>query len=67
MKTEEMSFQVSLENCQGLSIPDRVGTGLSFHQPGTVNENFLESEFVPLRDGTTRRRSLTDLRLLEGM
>ncbi len=22
MKTEEMSFQVSLENCQGLSIPD---------------------------------------------
>ncbi len=25
MITEEMSFQVSLENCQGLSIPDRGG------------------------------------------
>ncbi len=25
MKTEEMSFQVSLENCQGFSIPDRGG------------------------------------------
>ncbi len=23
MKTEDMSFQVSLENCQGLRIPDR--------------------------------------------
>ncbi len=25
MKTEQMRFQVSLENCQGLSIPDRGG------------------------------------------
>jgi len=25
VKTEEMSFQVSLENCQGLSIPDGGG------------------------------------------
>ncbi len=25
MKTEEMSFEVSLENCQGLSIPDGGG------------------------------------------
>ncbi len=25
MKMEDMSFQVSLENCQGLSIPDRGG------------------------------------------
>ncbi len=41
--------------------------GSSFHQPGTVNENVLESDFVPLCDGTTRRRSLADLRLLEGM
>ncbi len=57
---EEMSFQVSLENCQ-----DRVGS--SFHQPGTVNENVLESYIVPLCDGTTRCRSLTDLRLLDGM
>ncbi len=31
--------------------------GRSFHQPGTVNENVLESDFEPLCDGTTRRRS----------
>ncbi len=30
-----------------------------------VNENILESDFVPLCDGTTRCRSLADLRLLE--
>ncbi len=53
---EEMSFQVSLENCQGSSIPD-----------GVNGENVLESDFVPICDGTTRLRSLTDLRLLEGM
>ncbi len=41
--------------------------GQSFHQPRTVNENVLESDFVRLCDGTTRRRSLADLRLLEGM
>ncbi len=45
----------------------QVGVGRSFHQPGTVNENVLESDFEPLCDGTTRRRSLADLRLLEGM
>ncbi len=44
--TEEMSFQVSLENCQGFSIPD--GVGSSFHQSGTGNENVPESDFVPL-------------------
>ncbi len=60
-----MSFQVSLEHCQGLSI--LIGVGSSFHQPGTVKENVLESDFVPLCDGTTRRSLLTDLRLLEGM
>ncbi len=43
------------------------GGGGSFHQPGTVNENVLESDFQPLCDGTTRRRSLADLRLLQGM
>ncbi len=61
--TEEISFQVLLENGQGLSIPDEG----SFHQPGTVNENVLESDFVPLYDSTTRRCSLADLRLLEGI
>ncbi len=39
---EEMSFQVSLENCQYSAIQMTVGR--SFHQPGTVNgeerENF---------------------------
>ncbi len=65
VKTEEMSFQVSFENCQGLSIPD--GGGKSFHQPGTLNENILEGDFVPLCDGTTRHRTLADLRLLEGL
>ncbi len=43
------------------------GVGRLFHHPGMVNENVLESDFEPLCDGTTRRRSLADLRLLEGM
>ncbi len=42
----------------------RMGLGRSFHQPVTVNENILESDFVPLCDDTTRQ---ADLRLLEGM
>ncbi len=33
------------------------GVGSSFHQPGTVNEKVLESDFVPLFDGTTKRCS----------
>ncbi len=45
----------------------RIGVGSSFHQSGTVNENGLERDFVPLCDGTTRCRSLADLRLLEEM
>ncbi len=45
----------------------RIGVGRLFHHPGMVNENVLESDFEPLCDGTTRRRSLADLRLLEGM
>ncbi len=44
-----------------------IGVGRLFHHPGTVNENVLESDFEPLYDCTTRRRSLADLRLLEGM
>ncbi len=62
---ERDEFQLLLEDWQGSSGPD--GGGSSFHQPGTVNENVLESDFEPLCDGTTRRRSLADLRLLEGM
>ncbi len=49
-----MSFQLLLE---GKIIP----------AARNVNENVLESDFEPLCDGTTRRRSLADLRLLEGM
>jgi len=41
--------------------------GRSFHQQGTANENVLESDYVPLSEGTTRCCSLTDPRLLEGM
>ncbi len=37
--------------------------GSSFHQPGMVDENVLESDVVPLCDGTTKallaRRSQT--------
>ncbi len=44
-----------------------MGVGRSFHQPEMVNENVLESDFEPLCDGTTRCRSLADLRLLDGM
>ncbi len=57
-----MSFQLLLEDRQGSSIPDGGG---KIHQPGMVNENALESYFEPLCDGTTRHRSLADLRLLE--
>ncbi len=39
----------------------------SLHQPGMVNENVLEIDFEPLCDGTMRRHSLADLRLLEGL
>ncbi len=38
-----------------------MGVGSSFHQPGTVNENALESDFVPVCDGTMRRRSLAEI------
>ncbi len=63
--TEEMSFECRLKIDRDPVF--RMGVGSSFHQPGTVNENVLESDFVPLCDGTMRRRSLADLRLLEGM
>ncbi len=62
---EEISFQVSLEGVRDSAF--RMGVGRSFHQPGTVNKNVLESDFVPLCDGTMRLRSLADLRLLEGI
>ncbi len=65
---ERDEFQLSLvrdaENCKKSAF--WIGVGRSLHQPRTVNENVLESDFVPLCDGSMRRRSLADLRLLEG-
>ncbi len=55
MKTEEM-FRCRLKIVRDSAL--RIGVGSSFHQSGTVNENVLERDFVPLCDGTTRRRSL---------
>ncbi len=43
------------------------GMGTSFHQPGMVKENVLESDFVLLCGGTMAQCSLVDLRLLEVM
>ncbi len=40
--------------------------GRSFHQMGTVNEKVSGSDFVPLWDGTTKRRSLAERKLLDG-
>ncbi len=59
-----MSFQLLLEDRDPAF---RIGVGRSFYQPRMVKENVLESDFEPLSDGTMRRRSLADLRLLEGM
>ncbi len=57
--TEEMSFRLTIVRDSAF----RMGVGSSFHQPGTVNENVLESDFVPLCDGTTRHR-FADLRVV---
>ncbi len=40
--------------------------GRSFHQMGTVNVKVCESDFVPLWDGTIKRWSLAERKLLEG-
>ncbi len=39
--------------------------GRSFHQEGTVNVKVCESDLVPLWDGTIKRRSLAERKLLE--
>ncbi len=44
----------------------RIELGRSFHQMGTVNEKVSESAFVPVWDGTVKRRSLAECKLLEG-
>ncbi len=58
-----MSFQLLVDRDPAF----RIGVGSSFHQPGVVNENVLESDFDTYCDGTTRHRSLVDIRLLEWM
>ena len=40
--------------------------GSSFHQEGTFNLKVCESDIVPLWDGTIKRRSLAEHKLLEG-
>ncbi len=44
----------------------RIEVGRSFYQLGTVQEKVRESDLVPLWDGTTRRHSLAERKLLEG-
>ncbi len=39
--------------------------GKSFHQEGTFNVKVSECDFVPLWDGTIKRRSLAERKLLE--
>ncbi len=41
----------------------RIELGRSFHQMGTVNEKIIESDFVPLWDGTIMCRSLAERKL----
>ncbi len=64
---ERDEFSVVAWRLTGIQQSGWGGGGGSFHRPGTVKENVLESDFEPLCDGTTRRRSLADLRLLKGM
>ncbi len=44
----------------------QIEIGRSFYQLGTIQEKVCESDLVPLWDGTTRRRSLVERKLLEG-
>ena len=62
---EETGFHLSLNVARDSAFRMRVGR--AFHQHGTVNDNVLESDFVSLCDGATRRPSLIDRRLLVGM
>ncbi len=62
IKMEDMCFYSFLEDSAA-----RIELGRSFHQMGTVNEKVSESDFVPLWDGTIKRRSLAERKLLEGI
>ncbi len=61
IKMEEMCFlKMGKDSAAGLDICR------SFHQMGTINENVCESDFVPLWDGTVKRRSLAERKPQEG-
>ncbi len=59
-----MSLDVFLKMAKDSAVGIEIGR--SFHQLGTVQEKVRESDLVPLWDGTTRRRSLAERKLLEG-
>ncbi len=59
-----MSLDVFLKMAKDSAV--RIEIGRSFHQLGTVQEKVRESDLVLLWDGTTRRRSLAERKLLEG-
>ncbi len=44
----------------------QIELGRSFHQEGTFNLKVCESDFVPLWDGTIKRHSFAECKLLEG-
>lgn len=44
-----------------MDLTFRIGFGILFYQQGTVSENVLEYDFMPLSEGTMRCCSLTDL------
>ncbi len=61
---EEMCFYPIFEDAKDSAA--RIELGRSFHQEGTFNLKVCESDFVPLWDGTIKRRSLAQCKLLEG-
>ncbi len=65
VELKEMSFSCCLKFDRDPAF--RMGVGRSFHRPGTVKENVLRVILSLSVMDPTRRRSLADLRLLEGM
>ncbi len=61
---EEMWFSRFLK--MGKDSAARIELGRLFHQEGTFHLKVSESDFVPLWDGTIKRRSLAERKLLEG-
>ncbi len=59
-----MSLDVLMKMAKDSAV--RIVIGRSFHQLGTVQEKVRGSDLVPRWDGTTRRRSLAECKLLEG-